>query len=194
MSQRLDLLHNFTIQDLCYKMPKSGTQIFKLLLCNRSGVWVDISGAIEIEGNEGYINLKYSIRGSQLHQTIRLASIPSNIGNSRVWYFICPFTGRRCRKIYLYRSYFRDRHNFDHIYRSQTLTPNQKNYLRIAEAANEVDRLTTMSFEKNYRKFYYNGKPTKWLSPILEARSMLANVDKVAYQRSGYKYGWLLLT
>ena len=31
----------------------------------------------------------------------QLTSIPSNLGKGVVWYFICPFTWKRCRKLYL---------------------------------------------------------------------------------------------
>ncbi|MFD2961010.1 MULTISPECIES: hypothetical protein [Olivibacter] len=84
-----------------------------------------------------------------------------------------------------------DRHNFDHLYKSQTLTPNQKNYLKISKAVEKHRLLNIVAVERDGRKFYYKDKPTKWFTPLLSARKFIEGIDVEAYKKSALKYDWV---
>ena len=62
------------------------------------------TGSIDIRvntrSNEPYIDLDYKYREKPIRYRLDLVSVPSNIGKGQVWYFLCPHTGKRCRKLY----------------------------------------------------------------------------------------------
>ena len=62
------------------------------------------TGAIDIavftDLRDPYIYLDYLFRGKPVNYHVNLVSVPSNIGKGKVWYFLCPHTGKRCRKLY----------------------------------------------------------------------------------------------
>lgn len=62
-----------------------------------------ITGSISIEVNtqteSPYIELDYKTNDKLINYQITLVSIPSNIGKGLLWYFLCPNTGHRCRKL-----------------------------------------------------------------------------------------------
>jgi hypothetical protein len=58
-----------------------------------------------INGEDRYLRLKYTCSTYSQEETdydykIFLTSIPSNLGRGEVWYFVCPVTGERARKLY----------------------------------------------------------------------------------------------
>ena len=107
-----------------------------------------------------YIELEYTCNGNPINYKVQLVRVISNIGKGLVWYFICPYTGKRCRNLYLADTYFYHRSAFKGcMYRSQieskinrTITQKYKPMHK----GNEYDQL-----QKKYFKLYYNGLPTK---------------------------------
>lgn len=57
-----------------------------------------ISVIVDMVGE--FVELEYSRAGEHIKDRVRLANAPSNLSKGRVWYFICPATGMRCRKLY----------------------------------------------------------------------------------------------
>lgn len=59
-----------------------------------------------------YMELNYSCDGKRINYLVHLTSCPSNIGKGVIWFFVCPKTGRRCRKLHLVNAYFYHRSAF----------------------------------------------------------------------------------
>lgn len=53
-----------------------------------------------------YIHLEYKYNDKSINYKVCLVDIPSNLGKGVLWYFVCPKTGNRCRKLYLADTYF----------------------------------------------------------------------------------------
>ncbi len=49
---------------------------------------------------EPYIRLAYTYNGIEKNYQVFLSSMPSNLGKGKIYYFICPVNGSRCRKLY----------------------------------------------------------------------------------------------
>ena len=134
-----------------------------------------ISIKINIQPESKYIELDYKCNGNPINYKVELVSVPSNIGKGLVWYFICPHTSRRCRKLYLANTYFYHSSAFRGcMYRIQTeskinrlITQKYKPMYK----GNEYDQL-----QEKYFKLYYNGLPTKRylriMKKINKARSL----------------------
>jgi hypothetical protein len=119
-----------------------------------------ISIKVNTQPGSEYLELDYKCNGNQINYKVELVSVPSNIGKGFVWYFICPHTSKRCRKLYLANTYFYHRSAFRGcMYRNQT--------------ESKINRLITQKYKPMYKgnaydqlqemyfKLYYNGLPTK---------------------------------
>lgn len=58
-------------------------------------------------------------QGKRNQKEIKLQTEPSNLGNGTVWYFLCPYTGHKCRKLFLDGKTIASRYAFSHIYSIQ---------------------------------------------------------------------------
>jgi len=111
--------------------------------------------------NEQYLNLKYKCNGNDYDYDIQLISTPSNIGNGLIWYFLCPFTGKRCRKLHLINERFMHRSALPSgVYSKQIHTKKWRNLEKIYGCYFDLDKYYKKLYSKNFKK-YYNGKPTK---------------------------------
>jgi len=86
---------------------------------------------------------------------------PSNLGKGNIWYFLCPATGKRCRKLYLVGERFLHREAFEGCFYQKQVQSKYYTYLentigREFEADEAYDEMHRPFFKK-----YYNGKPTK---------------------------------
>ena len=65
----------------------------------------EVTSRLRIQGvfneSDQYLYLSYNCNDNSHYYKILLTSIPSNLGKGVVWYFICPFTWKRCRKLHL---------------------------------------------------------------------------------------------
>lgn len=95
-----------------------------------------------------------------LDYTIDLTPVPSNLGNGQVWYFICPTTGKRCRKLYLNpQTYtFTSRAAFPKgwYYPSQRHSKYNRWLERYFKLEEEIKALEQQPHRKTYR-----GQPTR---------------------------------
>ena len=117
--------------------------------------------------DEPQIRLSYKSGGEPINYTVKLTSIPSNLGIGKIWLFICPVTDKRCRYLYEAGKYFlhREAHS-GCLYESQTYSKKQR----------KLDKTFRVYFgaEKHYKELYsryfkthYAGKPTKRYSRIM---------------------------
>ena len=65
-----------------------------------------ISIAVNTQPGNAYVELNYRCNETPINYRVELVSAPSNLGKGVVWYFVCPSTGRRCRKLHLADRYF----------------------------------------------------------------------------------------
>lgn len=114
-----------------------------------------------IDTRDKYIRLAYNITatGEDIQQDIYLSTVPSNIGRGHIWYFHCPYTGRRCRVLYITAGskHFRSRQAYNGLilYRSQTHSKLSRWNERYWRHAKQIAQLTGNGYTPTY-----NGKPT----------------------------------
>jgi len=145
------------------KQIKSGT-----LTWSRNG---NPTGSISIQVNthseQPYIELDYKYRDEPRNYKVYLTSTPSNLNKGEIWYFICPQTKKRCRKLYSIGGYFLHREAFNGcMYETQT---HSKKYRQLDKlmAFLEIENLYSELYKKNFKKTYA-GKPTKRYLRIME--------------------------
>ena len=103
--------------------------------------------------------LRYSIDGQDVTQHIQLEAVPSNLNRGRYWFFICPVSGRRCKKLHLIRGLFQHRTALSGVfYQQQARTPTA--FGRYMDAYDVVGEIWEAAQAPYFRE-YYAGKPTR---------------------------------
>ena len=146
------------------KQIKSGT-----LNWSRNG---NPTGSISIQVNthseQPYIELDYKYRDEPRNYKVYLTSTPSNLNKGKIWYFICPQTKKRCRKLYSIGGYFLHREAFNGcMYETQTQSKKNRQLDKTLGAYFKSDNLYSELYKKNFKKTYA-GKPTKKYLRIME--------------------------
>jgi len=115
-----------------------------------------------------YIELDYKYNDEPRKYKVSFVSIPSNLGKGKVWYFLCPKTHKRCRKLYSIGGYFLHRETFKGcMYDSQTKSKRWRQMDRVYGSYFELDNLYEELYSKHF-KTHYNGKPTKRYLKLLK--------------------------
>jgi hypothetical protein len=95
-----------------------------------------------------------------INYEIRIVSKPSNLGKGYVYYFLCPFTGKRCKVLYMgYGSnYFKSREAYQNriYYPCQLSSYLSKHNDQYWSLDKKLDKLYS-----KHRKTHYKGKKTK---------------------------------
>lgn len=130
------------------------------------------AGSISITANtrseQPYIELDYKYRDEPRKYKVYLTSTPSNLNRGEIWYFICPQTNKRCRKLYSIGGYFLHREAFKGcMYETQTQSKRYRQLDKTLGAYFKSDNLYSELYEKNFKKTYA-GKPTKKYLRIME--------------------------
>ena len=121
--------------------------------------WINI--AVNTHSVNPYLELNYNCNGNPVNYRVPLVNIPSNLGKGVVWYFLCPATGKRCRKLYLIREKFLHREAYRGcMYEIQTHSHKSRQLIRIFDKAFVTDKVYKQLYSK-YFKTHYAGKPTK---------------------------------
>ena len=116
------------------------------------------------ENNLFYAELQYqkTDRGEKhdIKYKVLIVAVPSNLGKGLIYYFVCPFSHKRCKVLYMgYGSYyFKSREAYQHrIYYSSQLSSrldkHNDTYWRLEKQLN--------SLYKKHKKEHYQGKKTK---------------------------------
>ncbi|MEI6489713.1 MAG: hypothetical protein WCP52_12165 [Bacteroidota bacterium] len=127
-----------------------------------------ISIWVNIQSENSYLQLDYKFNDTPINYRVQLVSIPSNFGKGVVWFFVCPYTGKRCRKLYLADTYFYHRSAFSGcMYEKQTYSYKNR------WLGKQLDKLfgCEIAYEEIYSKHFkktYNGKPTKRYLKLLK--------------------------
>lgn len=160
-------IHISKLKDWGYldkKQTKSGT-----INWSKNG---NLTGSISIQANthseQPYIELDYKHRDEPLNYKVYLTSTPSNLNRGEIWYFICPQTKKRCRKLYSIGGYFLHREAFNGcMYETQTQSKKYRQLDKTLGAYFKSDNLYSELYKKNFKKTYA-GKPTKKYLRIME--------------------------
>ncbi|MBC7845519.1 MAG: hypothetical protein H7Y10_03405 [Flavobacterium sp.] len=108
-----------------------------------------------------FIKFGYNTGGEHISYRVNLISKSSNLGKGKVWFFVCPITGKCCRKLHLKGTYFL--HRTAHkglMYEKQLQSKKNRDMLGIFDKAVLSDEV----YEERYKKYFkthYNGKETK---------------------------------
>lgn len=127
-----------------------------------------ISIRVNTHSEQPYIELDYKYRDEPRNYKVYLTSTPSNLNRGEIWYFICPQTKKRCRKLYSIGGYFLHREAFNGcMYETQTQSKKYRQLDKTLGAYFEIDNLYEELYKKNFKKTYA-GKPTKKYLRIME--------------------------
>jgi len=110
---------------------------------------------------EKYVILVYKCNGTPFNLKVRLISKDSNLGKGQIYYFVCPITGKHCRKLYFNNSYFAHREAFTGLFYQNQIESKKNRFLfKIFEKVYLSDEVYEQRYKKHF-KTHYNGKPTK---------------------------------
>jgi hypothetical protein len=126
-----------------------------------------------------FIEFDYKCNQQPVKYTVQLVSALSNLGKGFVWFFICPRTGKRCRKLYLADTYFYHRSAFRGcMYEKQTQSKKNRYLNKALGAYFETDQLYEQLYKKHLKK-QYAGKPTK---KYLKLTQQIQKAESITYQ------------
>ena len=110
-----------------------------------------------------YIELIYTLNEEGIQYKVLLIKEKSNLGIGEIWYFICPFTNKRCKKLYLLNKYFSHRNRFKGVfYEKQLLSKSNRKTLGLFNKINQINDAIEETNSKHFRR-YYNKIKTKRL-------------------------------
>lgn len=159
----LDEVIKITLRSL-RQMLRSRRPTSRILSWSRNG---EPSGSLSVltDTDNRHIELRYLSNGKPISYRVNLESRPSNLGIGRVWYFICPATGRRCRTLYHCGDYFYSRHAFyQPMYSSQIESKSTREFLQ----SMRLLRLSEDFLSKRHSRTHYKGKITRRYQRILD--------------------------
>lgn len=141
---------------------------------NKTG---SISIGVCTQPESPYLELDYKCKEAPINYRVELVSTLSNLGKGLVWYFVCPHTGKRCRKLYFFNGYFYHRSAFGGMYENQT----QSKYYRYLDKTLGLyfrsDKLGEQLCKKHFKK-QYAGKPTK---KYLKLTQQIQKAESIPY-------------
>ncbi len=124
-----------------------------------------------------YIELNYKYKDEPRKYKIYLISTPSNLNKGEIWYFLCPWTNKRCRKLYSIGGYFLHREAFNGcMYESQTHSKKYRQLEKTYGAYFKSDNLYSELYKKHFKKTYA-GRPTKKYLRIMEQITNSEQID-----------------
>jgi len=135
--------------------------------------------------------LSYTYNGQPIDATISLRFHHSNLTPNAsdtthgYYYFVCPVTGRSCRKLYLVDGHFVSRHALTVPYAKQNESRYQRSgMLAYISAMHELEELTA----QKYRRYTYRGKLTPYGRKVERLERKHERFDNAifrAYQQRG---------
>ena len=128
-----------------------------------------------------YIELIYTLNEEGIQYKVQLIKEKSNLGIGEIWYFICPFTNKRCRKLYLLNKYFSHRNRFKGVfYEKQLLSKSNRKTLGIFRKIDQINDAIEETNSKHFRR-YYNKIKTKRLIKLRKIINQEIDIKKICY-------------
>lgn len=116
--------------------------------------------------------LDYKWQEQKMYYHVNLTAVKSNLGKGKIWYFLCPTTGIRCRKLHLINGKFQHRSTLPSgLYSKQCHSKNWRGIEKVYGCYFDQDKNYEQMYKKHFKK-YYNGKPTK------KYKKLRAEIDK----------------
>lgn len=120
-----------------------------------------VSYRITYELTREVLIINYQLNGIRKEQYIDLHFEPSNLGRGDVWFFSCPQTGKKCRKLVLWHGRFVHQSVIQHsYYKQQTESRPDRISNKWIRKYHKYQELLKKQ-EKKYYKPMYAGKYTK---------------------------------
>ncbi len=142
-----------------------------------SGRKNSISIQVNTQSETPYILLDYKYGDEPRKYKVYFTSTPSNLNKGEIWYFLCPQTNNRCRKLYSISGYFLHREAFNGcMYESQIQSKKYRELDKTFGAYFKEDGLYSQLYKKHFKKFYA-GKPTKKYLRIMKQIQEAERVD-----------------
>jgi hypothetical protein len=148
---------------------------------NKTG---SISIGIYTKPENSYLELDYKCNEAPINYRVQLISAPSNLGKGVVWYFVCPRTGKRCRKLYLADTYFYHRSAFKGcMYEKQTQSKKSRYLDKTLGAYFRTDQLFEQLYKKHFKK-QYAGKPTKKYLKLTQQIQIAESITRQEFEKA----------
>lgn len=113
------------------------------------------------EPGQAYIQFNYNYDGEPMQWRVSLLSLPANIGKGIVWFFRCPITGQRCKKLHLVDGRFIHRSAVrGAMYKQQTESKKWRLVSRLFDL-HDLRAGVWDEIHKPYFKAEYRGKETR---------------------------------
>lgn len=130
----------------------------------------EITASINIESfSDQFVKLNYLHKEREVSLRVFLTHLPSNLGKGSVYYFLCPKTNKKCRKLYLINGEFVHREAFKGIlYESQTYSKKMRIFKNEFEDYYKLDYYYSELHQKHFKHFY-NGAETKRYKKLLKS-------------------------
>jgi len=148
---------------------------------NKTG---SISIQVNTKSEQPYIELDYKYNEAPINYKVQLVSVPSNLGKGVVWYFVCPQTSKRSRKLYLADTYFYHRSAFKGcMYEKQTQSKKYRGLDKTLGVYFRSDQLYEQLYKKHFKK-QYAGKPTKKYLKLTQQIQIAENIPANEIERA----------
>jgi len=119
-----------------------------------------------------YLELDYKYNGNSINYQVPFVTVPSNLGKGDIWYFLCPATKKRCRKLYQISERFLHREAFQRCFYSKQVCSKYYRYLENTIGKEFEADEAYEEMQKPFFKKYYNGKPTKRYLKLLKKANL----------------------
>lgn len=131
---------------------------------------------VRIDVTDGVIRLDYTHNETnKINYTIQIISRQSNLGTGLIWFFICPFTGKICRKLHLINGYFQHRTANPYLMYSKQIECKRWRKWNKTFAHEYNDGLYDELYGKHFKP-YYKGKITKRYARLLKRMEQRNNI------------------
>jgi hypothetical protein len=110
---------------------------------------------VQMQKDRGVLTLDYKCNGTKYNYNIQIISKPSNLGKGNVFYFICPFTFKTCRKLNLYSEHFIHRSAIkDGMYSKQIESKKYRQIDRVYGSYFKREKYFDILYSKNFKRSY----------------------------------------
>lgn len=145
---------------------------------NRGMKTGSIGISVKMNDKVNFVQFNYKCNGNDYNYDVQLIALPSNLGKGKVWYFVCRYTGKRCRKLHLLSERFMHRSALPSgMYSKQTQSKKWRDMDKIYGSYFDSDKLYQELHSKHFKR-YYNGKPTKRYIRIMQ---QLNKAEKISH-------------
>lgn len=135
--------------------------------------------------NEEGLTMNFDYRGKREVQFISIVFVTSNLGNGKAWYFECPVSGKRCRKLVLVKGKFMHQSCIANAYyKQQTESVPKRTSMKWIRRYQEYQSLLKRQMSPYYKPTYA-GNSTR-----LAVRSTKA-LDRYAAALNNKKEVWM---